>query len=91
MADEKPIQAALTSPDIPGSGIEATFTNRFWAYANPSIVRLIFGDSAGGIDLAYHSAVVMQTSDAKELAALLIRLIAQVESTPQPPAGPTDG
>ena len=86
MATEKPdTLSTSTNSAVPGKGVEAQFSNRFFAYASSGIMRIVFGDSTAGEEPTYHSAVVLELSDAKELVGLLSGLIAQVDAASAPP------
>ena len=60
--------------------LPAIFTNQFQLIVNPFTTRITFCDEPmTGITPVVHTAVVMKTSDAKQLAALLAKLIAENE------------
>ena len=65
----------MESNRVPGQEIMPQHVNRFHVVANPNHVRIIFGDAAIGTDATMHTAVVMTTADAQELANLLSKLI----------------
>ena len=63
---------------IPGYDVKPQYVNRFHVVCDPSHVRIIMGDVvATGANPTMHSAVLMTTADAKQLADLLLKLIEQ--------------
>jgi len=62
--------------------LPAIFANQFALIVNPQTVRITFGDEpmTGRVPVV-HTAVVMKTSDAKQLGELLLKLIAQNQET----------
>lgn len=60
----------------------ATFVNRFFVSVSPTVTRIAFAEGAlgGGGDMNYRSAVMMQTSDAKDLLRVMSELIAEHEA-----------
>ena len=62
--------------------LPAIFANQFSLIVNPNTTRITFADEPmTGVTAIVHTAVIMKTSDAKALGALLQKIIAQNEET----------
>ena len=60
--------------------LPAVFANQFGLIVNQTTTRITFGDEPmKGIPLIQHTAVIMKTVDAKMLATLLLKMIAENE------------
>lgn len=81
---------AATQPDMvtagvttmkppPGTGLPTPFANRFIIYASPDVTRIVFSDAVIGTEGVPHSAVMLRTSDALQLANSLIELVGQLQ------------
>lgn len=70
--------------DTPGAGIPALFSNRFYIYANAQTTRIVFSEGLGGETINSHTAIVMPSTDAAELARLLTELTDTVLKPPPP-------
>ena len=62
--------------------LPAIFANQFSLIVNPITTRITFADEPmTGTQAISHTAIIMKTSDAKQLGALLLKIIAQNEDT----------
>lgn len=62
--------------------LPAIFSNQFQLIVNPITTRITFCDEPmTGLTPVIHTAVIMKTSDAKQLGTLLLKLIEQNADT----------
>jgi hypothetical protein len=67
-------------PFIPeDQDVPAVFTNRFTVRVSPHLTRIAFGEALVGMDHTYRAALMMTTSDAKELAETILALISKTK------------
>jgi len=57
--------------------LPAVFINRFFLSVGPILTRISFGETIDGTDVTFRTAIIMPTSDAKELADLIYGLAAK--------------
>jgi hypothetical protein len=77
MAQEKPDTLNATAiASMPGNEIPARFSNLFHILVAGDITRLVFSEGLGGQRINSHTAIVMPTTDAAELARILTDTIA---------------
>lgn len=60
----------------PGASIPATFSNLFHVVVGPVTTRLVFSEGLAGETINTHTAIVMPTADAADLARILTDTIA---------------
>ena len=73
---ERILGAGGVAGTSPGAELPALFVSRFNLAVNPELTRIAFGHRVDGVDF-YHSAIMLTTADAAELASLLTKLIAE--------------
>jgi hypothetical protein len=66
-----------SSTGMGGEALAPTYTNRFTVRVGPEVTRITFGEVVEGVEATAHTAVVMLTRDASELASLIRTLIDQ--------------
>jgi len=76
--------------EIPNQDRPSLFVNRFYAGVSPDMTRISFGETVDGTKTAYHTAIIMSTSDAKELADLILKLIKLNQAEGSPGLTPAD-
>lgn len=69
-------------PAPEGEKLVAAFVNCFQVRMGPQVTRITLGEALTGMEANYHTAVVMLTSDAKELSDLITRMLEQLKGTP---------
>lgn len=63
--------------ETPGASLPALFTNRFYIIANPVTTRIVFSEGIGGQTINTHTAIILPTTDALDLAKVLMDTIAR--------------
>lgn len=61
-----------------GHGIPTLNTNRFMLYVARDVTRIVFADAIGTEDPHPHTAIVMRTSDVREMLHLFMELEAKL-------------
>ena len=62
---------------VGGSELTPIFANRFYVLVTPSVTRVAFGEFVAGdpdVDTNFHTAMVMPTNNALQLAKLILEL-----------------
>ena len=66
------------APQLPGLDLTPAYTNYFSALIAPDTTRIAFAEAYGDVANAnFHTVVAMTTGNAKALAELILRLIAE--------------
>lgn len=69
------------STDVQGTeNLPGIFTNRFFVLGNPVTTRVAFGERIAGNETVYRTAVVMTTSDARDLYQLLGDILKRLDA-----------
>jgi len=75
--EKKPagVKYEVDAPSVAGSDVAATFANKFTITVGEVTTRIAFAEQVGKGELNYHTAVVLLTSDVRQMRDVLTGLL----------------